>query len=334
MLLTIAIPSHNATHYLHEAIRSIITEPEFGRAVNISISDNSISNSSTELIQKYYRNYSAIRHHRSTEYSSLDANVNRSVELASGTYVWIFGDDDLIVPGALSKLVSFLEEKKPELLVVNSQSFHDSRIIETSRVSPDVKPIYGLDQSNDFLRDLGSYLTYVGGIVVRRDLWLEHYDHTAIGSYFAHIKAVCSIKLECRAHFFAHPSIRMRMHSQTWTSKTFLIWNCHYPDLIWSLPDYSDSAKQSVIPRCPIHSPRRMLASRAYGSLHLNSWRVVIFPSHSVNFIFKIYTFLLCMFPRLLFRQLYISFLICFRNRHTRVFSPALALSQLRYTRS
>ena len=123
MLLTIAIPSHNATHYLEEAVRSIITEPEFGRDVNISISDNSPSQATTELFQNQYQGNPAIQHHRSLEYDSLDANVNRAVELATGTYVWIFGDDDLIVPGVLSRLLLFLEEEQPDLVVLNSQSF-------------------------------------------------------------------------------------------------------------------------------------------------------------------------------------------------------------------
>ena len=101
MLLTIAIPSHNATHYLEEAIRSIIAEPEFGRDVDISISDNSPSEATTELYLNQYQSNPAIQHHRSLEYDSLDANVNRAVELATGTYVWIFGDDDLIFPGVL-----------------------------------------------------------------------------------------------------------------------------------------------------------------------------------------------------------------------------------------
>ena len=334
MLLTIAIPSHNATHYLDEAIRSILAEPEFGLNVDLSISDNSSSESTTELIRSRYQGNPAIQHHRSLAYDSLDANVNRAVELARGTYVWIFGDDDLIVPGALARLLPFLEKKQPDLVVLNSQSFHGDETIEASRVPAGVQDVYLPEQSGAFLQDLGGYITYVGGILVRRELWLQHYNRSTIGSFFAHIDAVCAIKRGRSAHYFTYPAIRMRVHSQTWTRKSFLIWNSLYPDLIWSLPGYSAGAKQAVIPRWPMHSPRRMLGARAYGSLNLTVWRQVIRSSCEVAPASKAFTLLLCLLPRGLFSQLYRLVILCLRRRHTRGFSPALALSNLQPPRT
>jgi len=334
MLLTIAIPSHNATHYLEEAISSIMAEPEFGKDVDLSISDNSPSEATTELHRNKYQSKPEIQHHRSLEYDSLDANVNRAVELATGTYVWIFGDDDLIVSGVLSRLLLFLEEEQPDLVVLNSQSFQGDSMIESSRVPAGVRAVYQQEQSDPFLHDLGGYLTYVGGILVRRELWLQHYNPSSIGSFFAHIDAVCAIKHGRSAHYFAHPAIRMRMHSQTWTSQSFLIWNCLYPELIWSLAGYSAAAKEAVIPRLPIHSPKSMLAARAYGSLSLQVWRKVIRPRSEVAPAFKAFTLLLCLLPQGLFRQTYRLFILRLRSRHTRNFSPALALSKLQPSRS
>ena len=332
MLLTIVIPSHNSTHYLDQAVQSIIAEPEFGRDVDLSISDNSLSDSTSELYQLKYKGNSAINYHRSLEYDSLDANVNRAVELGSGTYVWIFGDDDLIVPGLLTPLLTLLIEKQPDIVVLNSQSFHGHQIIESSRVPPGVSTVYFADQSDEFLKDLGGYLTYVGCILVRRELWLKYHDPTTIGTFFAHIDAICSIKRDRSAHYFPQPAIRMRLHSQTWTSKSFLIWNCFYPELIWRLDGYGNSAKQAVIPPRPIHSPRRMLAARAYGSLNLSVWRQVIFYSSNVKPAFKVFTLILCCLPRRLFRELYRLFILRLRSSHTTGFSPALALSQLEPT--
>ena len=329
MLLTIVIPSHNSTHYLDQAVQSIIAEPEFGRDVDLSISDNSLSDSTSELYQFKYKSMSAIKYHRSLEYDSLDSNVNRAVELASGTYVWIFGDDDLVVPGVLKPLLTLLIKKQPDIVVLNSQSFQGDQIIESSRVSSGMSTLYSEDQSDEFLRDLGGYLTYVGCILVRRELWLKYHDPSTIGTFFAHIDAICAIKRGRRAHYFPQPAIRMRLHSQTWTSKSFLIWNCLYPDLIWRLDGYGSSAKQAVIPVQPIHSPRRMLAARAYGSLTLSVWHKVIFYSSNVKPVFKIFTLILSCLPRRFFSELYRFFILRLRRSHTRCFSPALALSQL-----
>ena len=127
--------------------------------MDLSISDNSLSDSTSELYQFKYKSMSAIKYHRSLEYDSLDSNVNRAVELASGTYVWIFGDDDLVVPGVLKPLLTLLIKKQPDIVVLNSQSFQGDQIIESSRVSSGVSTLYSEDQSDEFLRDLGGYLT-------------------------------------------------------------------------------------------------------------------------------------------------------------------------------
>lgn len=329
MLLTIAIPSHNATHYLEAAIHSIIQEPEFGQDVDLCISDNSPSETTTELYRSRYEGNLAIQHHRSLSYKSLDANVNRAVELATGTYVWIFGDDDLIEPGILARLVPFLEQHQPDLVVLNSSSFQEKAVIEPSRVAAGVHSRYGPDDDNAFLRDLGGYLTYAGAILVRRDLWVQHYDPSKIGSFFAHIAVLAALKRGRTVHYFPQPAIRMRMHSQTWKPQAFQIWHRYLPDLIWSLPGYSSSAMAAVIPPRPINSPRRMLAARAYGRLNLAVWRQSVVPFRDATLVAKAFTLLLCLLPQQWFAGLYRLLITRWRRRHSLAFSPALALSQL-----
>lgn len=329
MLLTIAIPSHNATHYLEEAIESILKEPEFGRDVDLCISDNSLSEATTELYRNRYQSNPAIQHHRSLPYDSLDANVNRAVELATGTYVWSFGDDDLIEPGILARLVMFLQHHQPDLVVLNSSSFHHNAVIEPSRVAVGVHSRYGPHDDNAFLRDLGGYLTYIGAILVRRDLWLQHYDPTKIGSFFAHLAALAALKRGRTVHYFSEPAIRMRMHSQTWKAQAFQIWHRYLPELIWTLPGYSADAKTAVIPHHPINSPRRMLAARAYGRLHLAVWREAVASAADASLAAKGFTLLLCLLPQAWFAQLYRLLITRWRSQHSLAFSPALALSQL-----
>ena len=329
MLLTVAIPSHNSTDLLYAAINSLALDPSFGLRFDICISDNSIDDNTNKLCLDKYSTNPNIHYYRSVDCVSLDENVNKVVELSRGTYVWIFGDDDLLVPGVLNHLLDFLAVSNPDLVILNSQSFFSDQTIEISRLPPGVQSVYTPAESNDFLADLGGYLTYVGSILVRRDLWVQYYDHGQIGSYFAHISAVCAIKQGRSAHVFSTPIIRMRMHSQTWTNRSFLIWNSYFPNLIWSLPGYSMQAKVSVSPLRPIHSPLRMIAARAYGTLSTSVWAQVILPSRDVAPIFKLYTLFLSLLPRLPFRVLYRFHIILFRNRHTRRFSPALALSQL-----
>ena len=108
VLLTISIPAHNKSFLLDEAISSIIKEKEFANDINLTISDNSLNSDIKKLYLSKYSKNKAIKLFDSKEFKCLDSNVNRSVEIASGKYVWIFGDDDIIVPGILSELIPFL----------------------------------------------------------------------------------------------------------------------------------------------------------------------------------------------------------------------------------
>jgi hypothetical protein len=189
--------------------------------------------------------------------------------------------------------------------------------------------VYGPDEDDAFLLDLGGYLTYVACIVIRKRLWLEYFRPEMVGTYFAHIDAICRAKRGRSAHYMPQPGISMRLHSQTWTARHFEIWNVLYPAVIWGLDGYSDRAKQCVIPRHPMKSPRRILAGRAYGRFNLEICRTVLMRSSDVNGLVKLFGLLIALLPREWFRWLYILFIRFGRSKHSRGFSPELALAQL-----
>ena len=329
MLLTISIPTHNASHYLDEALESITKEPGLGVLYEITLSDNSLSSETENLFKKKYAKNIGINYHRALKYGCLDSNINNSVELAKGKYVWIFGDDDLIVQGSLIEIVKFLQEHQPNLLVVNSKSFNQKGIIENSRVPIKKNLIYKEKESNKFLADFGSYLTYIGGIIVNKDSWVNNFDKNKIGSYFAHLDVVFKIKKNNVAYFFSRECIKMRLGSQTWTSKSFEIWNINFAEIIWDLKNYNNFSKNKVISRYPFHSPKNLLASRAYGRINLDVWKKVIYKSEKISLFFKIFTLIISLIPRSIFKNSYRIMILKRRKNHTLKFSPELALAQL-----
>jgi abequosyltransferase len=329
VLLSIAIPSNNRTELLDEAIQSILAEPGFDGRCEICISDNSSGDATEQLVASKYAGTGKVVYRRSLDAPSLDENVNEVASLASGEYVWFFGDDDLIVPGFLPGLLDYLQTNSPAILVVNSRSFQNSEIVEDSRVPEANIRVYSPSEDDPFLADLGGYLTYVGCVVIRKDLWTEYFRPEMVGTYFAHIDTIYRAKLGRSAHYLPQPGISMRLHTQTWTGRHFEIWNVLFPAVIWGLDGYSDQAKQSVIPRHPLKSLRRIVASRAYGRFNLEIWRTVLMPSKVTNGFVRWGGLLIALLPREFFRLLYILFIRFGRRKHDRGFSPELALAQL-----
>jgi glycosyltransferase involved in cell wall biosynthesis len=329
VLLSIVIPSNNRTELLDEAVKSIFSEPAFDGRCEICISDNSSGDATEQLVALKYSRAKNVVYRRSLDAPSLDENVNQVVSLAGGKYVWFFGDDDLIVPGFLSELLDYLQKFSPEIIVPNSRSFQNSGILENLRVPETSLRIYSPFDDDQFLVDLGGYLTYVGCIIIRKTLWAEYFRPEMVGTYFAHIDTVYRAKIGRSAHFLPQPGISMRLHSQTWTGRHFEIWNIFFPAVIWGLYGYSDKAKQSVISRHPLKSLKRILASRAYGHFNLKIWRTVLMPSIETNGYVRWFGLLISVLPRDWFRLFYVLFIRICRRNHSREFSPDLALAQL-----
>ena len=328
-LLSIVIPSNNRTELLEEAILSIIAEPSWNTECELCISDNSIGERTENLIHTKYSSNSQIAYRRSLDALSLDENVNMAISMARGEYVWIFGDDDLIETNFLAELITYIKNGSPDIVILNSSSFQEQGQVEGLRRYIDGLRVYEPEDNDSFLEDQGAYLTYVACIVIKKKLWKKFYRPEKVGTFFAHIDAVCRAKIGHTAHSLPSPAIKMRLHSQTWTAKHFEIWNIYFPQVIWELDNYSFCAKKNVIQRYPLKSVRRVLASRAYGRFNFEIFKLILLPAKNSSLFVKVLAFVISIIPREMVRQLYIFYILIFRNKHTVAFSPKLALSQL-----
>ena len=328
-LLSIVIPSNNRADLLDEAIVSIITDSGWSSDCELCISDNSKGDETETLIHNKYSTVSQIVYRRSIDAPSLDENVNMAISMASGEYVWIFGDDDLIIENFLGEFITYLENSSPDIVILNSCSFQEEGQVEASRLALDNLKVYGPNDNDLFMTDQGGYLTYVGCVVIRKKLWGKYFRSEKVGTFFAHIDAVCRAKVGHIAHYLPRPAIKMRLHMQTWTAKHFEIWNISFPEVIWTLDNYSLEAKQSVIQRYPLKSVKRILASRAYGRFDFKIFKTILLPSGDSSYVVKIVSFFIATIPRGFFRWLYITYILIFSDKHTTAFSPKLALSQL-----
>ena len=328
-LLSIVIPSNNRTDLLDQALRSILADPGFDDQCEVCISDNSSSEGTCQLMEKTYAATPRVRYRRSLDSPSLDENVNQAITMGAGEYAWVFGDDDLIVPGFLTQLLGHLSKTKPGIVLINSRSFEKCGIIEETRVPRGEIAVFGPGDNDAFLAEFGGYLTYVPCLVIRPELWRRSFRREKIGTFFAHIDAVYRAKPGETAHFLPQPGISMRMHHQTWAARHFEIWNIHYPAVIWALEGYSVAAKRVVIPEFPLQSLKRILGSRAYGRFNFAIWRAVLRHSRHASLAVKIFGFMIALLPRELFRLLYIGYIRLKRRHHETGFSPQLALAQL-----
>ncbi|MGA8274472.1 MAG: glycosyltransferase family 2 protein, partial [Candidatus Sulfotelmatobacter sp.] len=124
-LLTIAIPTYNRASCLRELLSVLASELKDEHRVELIISDNASPDETPSVVQGFVRCGLRVRYLRNVENIGSDANFLQCFEQAQGKYVWLFSDDDLIVPGALSMILANCEAAEYDLIWVSAYTFED-----------------------------------------------------------------------------------------------------------------------------------------------------------------------------------------------------------------
>jgi len=164
-LLTIAIPTYNRARYLGELLSTLFDQLISEPRVELIISDNASPDDTPALVKGYLQRGLPIRYLRNVTNLGADANFLQCFEQARGKYVWIFGDDDVIVPGGLSAILSSLHSKEYDLVYVSSFPLRDTLQFEAVRSIKAVE----FENAAPFVKRVHVYFTFISGNIVNKD---------------------------------------------------------------------------------------------------------------------------------------------------------------------
>ena len=121
MKLSICIPNYNKPECLNNCLNSILKASEnIQFEFEICISDN-CSDSNIKEVIKPYEKFLNINFNKNDKNLGLGANILKVVEMAKGKFVWIIGNDDLLLPFALQKIDSLIQTNKDvDFFYINS----------------------------------------------------------------------------------------------------------------------------------------------------------------------------------------------------------------------
>jgi len=122
-LLTIAIPTYNRSECLAELLEVLTPQLAGESRVELIVSDNASPDDTPGVIASFREKGLALNYNRNEINIGADGNFIRCYELARGEYVWIFGDDDIILPGGLREVLNCLETREHDLVYVQATRF-------------------------------------------------------------------------------------------------------------------------------------------------------------------------------------------------------------------
>ena len=179
-VLTLAIPTYNRAANLELLLRTLAPQLAAEPAVELLISDNASPDATEALVRGLIAAGLRCRYLRNQENIEADPNFLQCYHEARGKYVWIFGDDDLLLPGALSFLMRFLVSSadRPEFDLIFITPFGFVHQPDERRLARPDPPAFAFTDPIAFLRAVGlrGDLALISAVLLNKDT-VERHPH-------------------------------------------------------------------------------------------------------------------------------------------------------------
>jgi abequosyltransferase len=307
--LSICVATYNRAKFIGETLDSIVSQLLPG--VELVIVDGASPDDTPSIVSGYVAAHPHLRYFREQTNSGVDEDYDKAVTYAEGQYCWLLTDDDIVKPGAVAAVLKLLDGER-ELVVVNAEvrSADFEASLESRFLRFDDDKEYNPGSTEKFFSEVANYLSFIGGVVIRRDIWLARERAAYFGTQFVHVGVIFQSPGIARATVIAEPMIVIRYGNAMWTARGFEIWMFKWPQLIWSFGHYSDEAKQAICLPQPWRDTKRLLLSRAVGAYsrreyakffasgtarggHMIPWIVAWTPAGLVNLFISLYCVLI-----------------------------------------
>lgn len=193
VLLTIAIPTYNRAEYLdtnlarlNEELNSL--DREMIGLIKVFISNNASTDDTEQVISKYeFYGIGELEVVTNSTNIGAENNVIQCYESARSPYVWILGDDDVVLNGGLNKVLTVLQSKQPDILYLGNYHFLDS-YLDRDFAHNEVKPaISNYESSLVFAKKVNVMLTFISALVVRSSEYVDYNKGGMPGSYLSQL---------------------------------------------------------------------------------------------------------------------------------------------------
>ena len=293
--LSICIATYNRAGCIGETLESII--PQVTDEVEIVVVDGASTDSTFNVVQHYAEICEQLNYIRLRSKGGVDHDYCIAVEHAQGEMCWLFPDDDILKPDAISTV---LDEAKSgySLIVVNSQVRNKdlSKIISNRLLNIYSNEIYNEFRLEQLFQRVIPYISFIGCVVINRELWLQREKKCYFGTDFIHVGVIFQAPLPAPALVIAKPFISIRYGNAQWASRSFEIWLYKWPNLLYSFTHIPEQVRQKYLLTKFWPKLKYVISSRAKGSFSLNEFQKC-FSSKNTPLWWKMASFCIAVIP-------------------------------------
>jgi len=173
-LLTIAIPTYNRSGYLAQLLSVLAPQLVDEPRVELIVSDNASSDDTQNVIENFQQKGLQLAYIRNEANIGPDANFLQCFEDAKGKYVWLFGDDDVITPGAIKRILALIQDCQYDLVFVAPFVYRGNYVAERQEESK-CNPPEEVFESTRFVRMANRHgdLIFLSSLIVNKEVLLQ-----------------------------------------------------------------------------------------------------------------------------------------------------------------
>lgn len=199
MRLSVCIPVHNFGAFLGETLESL--EREATDQVEIVVVDGASTDDTPAVVDRFRRRFRSLRYCRLPVKGGIDRDMAKAVELARGEYCWLLSGDDLVVEGAIPRVLRELGFGCDVYLLESMLCRFDMTPIERHGMLSARSPTtFHLDDERDRrnyfrrARNTAAFFSFCSSLVVKRSRWeAAPVDGSFDGTCWAHVARLFSL---------------------------------------------------------------------------------------------------------------------------------------------
>jgi len=316
IILSICIATYNRGAYIGETINSILSQNS-SEEIEIVILNSGSTDNTEEIIKSY--NSTLIKYYFHPEKCGVDIDYNSVVNYASGKYCWLFTDDDLLKPNAISIILKVIKNSNLNIdyIIANSDLRNKDMSYVYKKAVININHDIVFDNStgsqNKQFSLFGDYLSFIGCLIVNKNFWDLRNKSLYYGTEFIHVGVLFQEFYHNQVYYVSEPLISIRLGNSNWTERSFKIWILNWPKLIWSFDKYTIQSRKVVSNLNSFNILWKISYYRAIGAFDYKLYKKL---KSDLNYIMllKIFIIIISISPKFIFKEI-ISLYSKLRNR-------------------
>lgn len=219
-LITVGIPTFNRCNELDNSLKAIYNEiVSLDQHIELLISDNNSNDNTKGIIDKWSKKLK-ITYIKNLKNIGFDRNVDNVMKHASGDYVLIMSDDDILIKGSLKLYLDALNEVKEAIVFIGKARFMNYDLTQESYDFRDKAfdnfkdtKMYFFKNGEQLFSFSKKFFCGISGLMFKKDNYLNEDLDDFKDSQFIHSAAIFKIlsKKESKVCVINKPCFLYRM---------------------------------------------------------------------------------------------------------------------------